>query len=90
MKYTYTARIFQEPDGFHWSPETLLFLDARGRAYGSRSEALRAAYGAGYTHARGCAAGRRSIRSLVSLDEADHASHERHVAYRENLEGRPL
>jgi hypothetical protein len=84
MKYTYTARIFQEADGFHWSPESLPYLDARGRAYGSRSEALRSAYSAGYTHAVGAVAGRRKITSLVSLDQGHHAAHKR------ALEGRPL
>ena len=77
------TRIFQEPDGFHWSSTTLPHLDARGRAYATKSEALRAAYGAGYTHAYGCAAGRRSIRSLVSLDELDHTMHRHALAWKE-------
>jgi hypothetical protein len=85
MKYTYTARIFQEADGFHWSPESLPYLDARGRAYGSRSEALRSAYSAGYTHAVGSAIKRRrTITGLVSLDQGHHTDHAR------ALEGRPL
>ena len=85
MKYTYTARIFREANGYHWSPDSLPYLDARGTALGSRSEALRSAYSAGYTHAVGAEiAGRRAIAKLVSLSQHHHADHER------ALEGRPL
>ena len=85
MKTTYTARIFQEADGFHWSPESLPYLDARGSAFGSRSEALRSAYGHGYTHAVGSAIKRRrTIAGLVALEEHHHTDHAR------ALEGRPL
>ena len=85
MKYKYTARIFREANGYHWSPESLPYLDARGTALGSRSEALRSAYSAGYTHAVGAEiAGRRAITKLVSLDQGHHTDHAR------ALEGRPL
>lgn len=78
----HTARIFQEANGYHWSPESLPYLDARGAALGSRSEALRSAYRAGYTHAVGAEiAGCRKIATLVSLDQWHHADHERAKAH---------
>jgi hypothetical protein len=85
MKHTHTVRIFKEANGYHWSPESLPYLDARGVALGSRSEALRSAYSAGYTHAVGAEiAGRRAITKLVSLSQHHHTDHAR------ALEGRPL
>ena len=85
MKYTYTARIFREASGYHWSPESLPYLDARGTSLGSRSEALRSADSAGYTHAVGAEiAGRRAIAKLVQLSQHHHTDHAR------ALEGKPL
>ena len=83
MKYTYTARIFQEADGFHWSPESLPYLDARGSGYPARADAIRCAYLAGYTHV--IASGRRRpIDGMVFLEAWQRTYHAR------ALEGRPL
>jgi hypothetical protein len=73
---TYTVRVFQDADGYHWCPDTLPYLDARNRAYGFRSQALRVAFRAGYTHAR-IGSSRRQISALVTLDQYDHADHAR-------------
>lgn len=35
--------VFREADGWHWSPMELGYLDARGRAYPTRKDALKAA-----------------------------------------------
>ncbi|TXH18470.1 MAG: hypothetical protein E6R03_02130 [Hyphomicrobiaceae bacterium] len=35
--------IFREADGWHWSPKSLDYLDARGRGYPSKAAARRAA-----------------------------------------------
>lgn len=35
--------IFEESDGWHWSPKSLDYLDARGRGYPSKAAARRAA-----------------------------------------------
>lgn len=70
-----TARIFQEPDGFHWTPTEIPFLDARGPAHATRQEAMRAAYNAGRTHVV-IGTSRRKISALVALDDLDHAAHQ--------------
>ena len=44
-----TARIFYESDGYHISDDSLSYLDARGKAYKSRSAAIKAAKEMGYT-----------------------------------------
>jgi len=47
------ARIFEESDGYHVCNEESDTLDARGKAYPTKAEALRAADRMGYTHAIG-------------------------------------
>jgi hypothetical protein len=37
------VHIFEEADGWHWSPKSLDFLDARGHGYPSKAAARRAA-----------------------------------------------
>lgn len=37
------VHIFQEADGWHWSPKSAEYLDARGKGYPTQAEALRAA-----------------------------------------------
>jgi len=70
------CRIFEESSGFHYSDESLPFLDARGRGFRSRSEAMREAYRNGFTHAihRG---NPRAISGLVRLSQWDRADHSR-------------
>ena len=48
-----TARIFEDVGGYFVCDESSKFLDARGRPYGKKSDALRAASYMGYTHAIG-------------------------------------
>ncbi len=72
----HTVRIFQEADGFHWSPEFLPYLDARGYGYPAKADCIRSAYLHGYTHAV-VGGRRRKISALVSLDQWHHADHER-------------
>src|SRR6266545_4710402 len=44
------ARIFEDVGGYYVSPESEDYLDTRGKAYPTKSEAQRAAARAGYTH----------------------------------------
>jgi len=71
-----TARVFQEPDGFHYCDADLPYLDARSRAFPTRTEALRAAYRAGFTHAM-TGDRRRTIPGAIALGTWDHAEHRR-------------
>lgn len=47
------ARIFEDVGGYYVCDETLPYLDARGKGYRSKAQAMRAARLNGYTHARG-------------------------------------
>ena len=48
------ARIFEECTGqYHYCDDALPYLDARGRGYTTKRQAMLAAYDAGYTHGRG-------------------------------------
>lgn len=59
------ARVFADCDGYHWCDESLDFLDARGRAYKTKAEAMRAAYVFGeYTHATGSGTYRDGVRAI--------------------------
>lgn len=70
----HTVRIFQEADGFHWSPEFLPYLDARGYGYPAKSDCIRGAYLHGYTHA--VVDGRcRKIDGLVPVQSWMRAFH---------------
>jgi hypothetical protein len=75
---TTTARIFEDVGGFYFCSSASACLDARGRSFRSRAEALREAYRAGFTHAIG---GYRrkggKIVSQVSLDSNHHFDHAR-------------
>lgn len=48
-----TAYIFENVDGYHWCEHNEQFLDARGKAYKTKADAMRAAAAEGYTHAEG-------------------------------------
>jgi hypothetical protein len=59
------ARIFEEVTGlFHVCDDALDYLDARGTAYRTKADALRAAAVAGYTHATGSGCTWRGIRRI--------------------------
>ena len=77
----FTCRVFEEPSGFHFSCDSLDYLDARGPGYPSRSSALRVAFSSGFTHAihKGKA---RAISSLVSLSPLEHREHARSLSFR--------
>jgi hypothetical protein len=72
-----TARVFADVGGYYFCDEELEYLDARGTAYPSKAAALRAAYGAGYTHAVGSGAYKqgRGILSQVSVSHWERDSH---------------
>ena len=74
MKQTNTVRIFQEADGFHWSPEFLPYLDARGYGYPAKADCIRSAYLHGYTHAV-VGGRRRKIDGLVPVQSLMRAFH---------------
>ena len=80
---TVTARIFEDVGGFYFCSSASACLDARGRSFRSRAEAMRGAYCAGFTHAIG---GYRrkggKIASQVSLDSWDHLEHARGLSIR--------
>ena len=70
-----TCRIFEEPSGFHFSCDSLDYLDARGPGYPSRASALRNAFASGFTHAmhKGEIRAISSLVSLSPLERMDHA-----------------
>ena len=74
MKQTHTVRIFQEADGFHWSPDSLPYLDARGYGYPAKADCIRGAYLHGYTHAV-VDGRRRKIDGLVPVQSWMRAFH---------------
>ena len=48
------ARVFEECTGkYHYCDDALPYLDARGKAFDTKRQALEAAYMAGFTHAVG-------------------------------------
>ena len=72
------ARVFEESDGFHFSCNSLDYLDARGKAYKTKADALRAAFRCGYTHATGSGCYRKGVNVIscqVKLDEHDWREH---------------
>lgn len=49
-----TARIFQESTGqYHICDDSLDYLDARGRGFDAKADAMRTAFSMGFTHAVG-------------------------------------
>lgn len=76
-----TCRVFEESSGFHFSCDSLDYLDARGMGYPSRSSALRVAFSNGFTHAihKGKT---RAISSLVFLSPLEHREHARSLSFR--------
>lgn len=80
---TLTARIFEDVGGFYFCSSASACLDARGRSFRSRAEALREAYRAGFTHAIG--GYKRTggkIASQVSLNSWDHLDHSHSLSIR--------
>ena len=77
MKEVRMARVFEDVGGYYYCNEGLSYLDARGRAYPSKSAALRAAYRGGYTHAIGSGAYRqgKSIQSQVTTTPQEDEEH---------------
>ncbi len=72
------ARVFEESGGFHFSCNSLDYLDARGKAYKTKADALRAAFRCGYTHATGSGCYRKGVNVIscqVKLDEHDWREH---------------
>lgn len=55
-KQSNIARIFEDVGGYHVCSDALSHLDARGRGYATKADALRAAVREGYTHAVGSGA----------------------------------
>ena len=49
----HTVCVFADVDGYHWCDSQFDYLDARGKAYKTKADALRAAAREGYTHAYG-------------------------------------
>ena len=61
------ARIFEECTGlYHICDDSVDYLDARGRGYRTKMEAMQTAKDAGYTHARG--SGTYRGNKLTKLD----------------------
>lgn len=80
---TMTARIFEDAGGFCFCSSASACLNARGRSFRSRAEALRGAYRSGFTHAIG--GYKRTggkITSQVSLESWDHLEHTRALSMR--------
>lgn len=59
-----TARIFEEHDGYHVCDDDLEYMDARGRGYRTKADALRTAAGIGYTHAIGSGTSWDGVRQI--------------------------
>ena len=74
-----TARIFEEATGkYHYCDDRLPYLDARGKGFDTKRQALEAAYMAGFTHAvgSGCYKQGASILSQVPSAKAFQQEHE--------------
>jgi hypothetical protein len=71
------ARVFESVGGYYICADSLDYLDARGKAYPTKSAALRAAYRCGFTHAIGSGAIKqgKAITSQVRLDAQDRKEH---------------
>jgi hypothetical protein len=87
MKETNTARIFEEPDGYHFCDDDLDYLDARGQGYPNRAAAMRAAYESGYDRVVGSGAYRDgSILGQVKISEEEKRERERYIGMINSLQ----
>lgn len=62
------ARIFADVGGYYVCDNDLPYLDARGRAYETKADAMRAAYESGYTHAVGSGVYRQGVKIEHQID----------------------
>ena len=62
------ARVFEDVGGYYVCDDSLPYLDARGYAHKTKSEAMRAAFEQGYTHAVGSGAYRQGAKIENQVD----------------------
>ena len=80
------ARVFEECTGkYHYCDEALPHLDARGKAFDTKRQALEAAYMAGFTHAVGSGTYRSGTTIISQVPHAIKFQAERALAQAEEL-----
>lgn len=80
------ARIFEDFRGYFVCDEDLEYLDARGTAYPTKAQAMRAAYIAGYTYGIGSGTYKpkqtAALTSMITVSDSERYEHTRAKSYR--------
>lgn len=69
-----TARIYKESGAYHYCDESWEYVDPRREGYSTKSDAMRSAYAAGYTHVF-YGYDKVKIESLITLESSDRLTH---------------
>jgi len=69
-----TARIYKEAGAYHYCDESWEYVDPRREGYSTKSDAMRSAYAAGYTHVF-YGYDKVKIESLITLESSDRLTH---------------